>query len=136
MYFAIRFNKRIIQESILKPVIIKIEDIPILKNAIKRLENGQAKATSNSSRSGFSKYLGLIITGLAQPIFTINNIMSPIGSIWAIGLSVSLPWILGVGSPNLVATRAWANSCIDSDKSKITIRIKDMISIVINTWIS
>ena len=136
MYFAIRFNKRIIRESILKPIIVKIEDIPILKNAIKRLENGPAKATSNSSRSWFSKYLGLIITGLAQPIFTINNIMSPIGSIWAIGLSVSLPWILGVGSPNLVATRAWANSCIDSDKSKITIRIKDMISIVINTWIS
>jgi hypothetical protein len=75
---------------------------------------GPAEAEMAMSLLGFLKFIGFIGTGFAYPktnwpfvnIISINGInIVPIGSIWAIGFSVSLPIILAVGSPNLFATK-------------------------------
>lgn len=75
---------------------------------------GPAAAEMAISLLGFLKFIGFMGTGFAYPktnwplvnIISIRGIsIVPIGSIWARGFNVSLPIILAVGSPNLLATK-------------------------------
>ena len=63
-----------------------------------------------SSRRGFLKLRGSMMTGLAQPKRTRKSMMRPTGSMWAAGLSVRRPMSIGVLSPRATATRACAYS--------------------------
>lgn len=90
----------------------------ILMKARSIFERGPAAAIQNISLTTLFKFLVLTGTGLAQP--KINGIpvvkpMSgstrvPMGSIWGMGLRVSLPIRAAVLSPLLRASQPWANS--------------------------
>ncbi len=75
-----------------------------------RLLAGPAKEIKAVSRRGSLRLKGSMGTGLPQPIWKIKRAKVPIGSRWAIGFKVSRSLTRGVGSPNLSATQAWANS--------------------------
>lgn len=75
-------------------------------NAKNKLEIGPASATVNIALLGNLKFLGSTTTGFAQPKFVKKSIMAPIGSRCLIGLRVSLPIRLGVGSPRKSAILA------------------------------
>src|SRR3972149_8433866 len=86
--------------------------------ASNRLESGPATDTSVMERDLFLKFRGFIGTGLAQPNSPEKkSIMVPIGSRCRKGLRVTLPSIFAVGSPSLLATHAWAHSCMVSARS-------------------
>src|SRR4030066_2202670 len=91
--------------------------------AMRRFDNGPASDThmtaAGERRDG--RY-GLIWTGLAQPKPTAISINEPIGSRCANGLSVRRPSVRGVGSPNLSAVQACANSCTAKAVNKTTMR--------------
>ena len=88
--------------------------------AIEKLEAGPADATRALSLLGLAKFKGLTGVGLAQPkikpgllcaskgkvIKSNGTKMVPIGSICAVGLSVTLPSSLAVGSPSRLAKYA------------------------------
>ena len=81
--------------------------------AIKKFINGPATETIASQVPLdllLVKLLGFISTGLPQPIWANINSINPKGSKCFIGSKVSLPWFLGVVSPNLSAAKACANS--------------------------
>ena len=83
--------------------------------AAAKFEAGPAKAVIAESRRGRLKFKGFIGVGFAHPNTNlpwdiINNkigtITVPTGSIWAVGLSETLPSSLAVGSPSRLATYA------------------------------
>lgn len=84
-------------------------------NASIKFISGPANDTivSPFSLETFEKLFGFICTGLPHPICANISKNIPTGSICFIGSNVSLPWFLGVGSPNLSAANAWANSWKD-----------------------
>jgi len=71
---------------------------------------GPASDTIISSRFGLRKLTGLIITGFAHPNRTRKSMISPIGSICALGSMVKRPISRGVKSPRDTAARACAYS--------------------------
>lgn len=86
--------------------------------AIRIFVNGPARATRARSFLPSRKLNGSTGTGFAAPktIGEPEKIRSSgrrtliNGSIWLLGLRVSLPESLAVGSPNLSATNPWATS--------------------------
>ena len=90
-------------------------------------ETGPARDVIAVPHFGFLKLYELIGTGLLHPNRKINSDKAPIGSICARGFSVSLPFTLGVKSPNLYAVYAWANSwivdAINTDITEISMEI-------------
>ena len=108
----------------ISPAIPTIESIeghaPVaVMNTLRMMVNTMARSrfittpasdTISSSRLLFLKLRGSISTGMPQPNPTKRRAMKPIGSMCAKGFSVTLPCSLGVGSPSLSATKAWANS--------------------------
>ena len=75
--------------------------------------SGPAKATIASPLDMLTFLLnlvGFICTGFPHPNLVNNSIKKPIGSICFRGFNVTLPWFLGVSSPNLSAAKACANS--------------------------
>jgi hypothetical protein len=80
----------------------------ILKRTVKimarqRLEIGPAAAVIAIPFRGFLKYLVLIGTGFAQPTLKKSMDKNPNKFMCFMGLSVSLPRFLAVGSPSLYA---------------------------------
>ena len=88
--------------------------------------------TSNVSLLIFLKLNALIGTGLAQPNPNTKKLIKPILSKWAIGLKVNLPADFGVGSPNLYAVKAWANSWTVSAIRTAKVKVKKIITFVWN----
>lgn len=92
-------------------------------SAIKRFDNGPAAATIAGPHFWFFRLYGLYGTGFAHPKInpvpekarSAGIITEPKGSICGIGLSVSLPAILAVGSPNFSAAKPCDTSCITTD---------------------
>ena len=91
----------------------------ILAKAIITFVAGPAAETKAESRLGFLKLWKFTGTGFAVPKINapfeniksiIGTMIVPMGSMCAIGFSVSLPIIFAVGSPNLFATKPWATS--------------------------
>ena len=80
--------------------------------AVIKLAAGPARAVRTSPWRRLRKLSELIITGLAQPKRATKSIMSPIGSICAIGFKVRRPVYFGVSSPMATAMRACEYSCI------------------------
>ena len=73
-----------------------------------KLANGAATETFIASLYPLLYALGLVFNGLVHPNLAIKIIINPIKSIWAAGFKVNLPSNLGVLSPNLSATKAFA----------------------------
>ena len=65
-----------------------------------RLLAGPASAVTAMPCFGFLKRYMFTGTGLAHPIRNTTIISSPVGSMWRIGLSVSLPASFAVVSPS------------------------------------
>ncbi len=78
--------------------------------ARRMFESGPAREIIAASFLEFRRLKGSNSTGFPQPKRNNRSIIKPIGSMCAMGLSVSRPCILGVGSPNLSAATACANS--------------------------
>jgi hypothetical protein len=103
-------------------------NLPIIKkqNAIIKLDSGPARDISKTSLLGCFRLYKSYSTGLPQPKPASTKRSNPIGSIWERGFRVTLPWYLGVESPNLYAAQAWANSWIVIEKIKQEIKIKKL----------
>jgi hypothetical protein len=105
--------------SIFDAMSISLKNMNMNKNKIEsiKFDTGPATETTASSLNGFLKFLILTGTGFAQPIMKppeikVNKgiITLPNKSRCLIGFKVSRPLSLAVGSPNLFANHAWANS--------------------------
>jgi len=103
--------------------------------AKRKFDAGPATLTY-TSHTNFLKRLGFTGTGFAHPtkkpvpIRHINGTSTvPTGSIWLIGFNVRRPARAAVSSPAHSATRAWANSCRESEnKSTGSIRMSSGFS--------
>ena len=83
--------------------------IPI--NPTNKFAKGAAIETFIASLYLLLYALGFVFNGLVHPNPANRIIIKPIKSICAAGVKVNLPWNLGVLSPNLSATKAFAYPC-------------------------